>query len=171
MAEGPSAVTSSLPKATTATAMLRGRTDSPLRSVDAVTYSNSSDCDTFVSDSVDSVSADSETTLFSTKFPSIRPTILKLENFRRSPQFSSITSEPTVPQPSTEQYAVSRTHNLSFSELSYSVKTGIKRGTFYLQYLCPKCVSLPSNDHRARYRHAGTSKVLQDWEGVLFGVH
>jgi hypothetical protein len=138
--------------------MLSGSTNRPPTNVGpcAVACSLYSDCDTFVSDSVHSVSADGETTLINTRLAAKRLATLKLENFRYSPRLSSLTTGSTNPQSSTEQYVASRTLNLSFSELSYSVKTGIKRGRFQKQYLCPKCKCLPSTEHRAQFRRAGT---------------
>lgn len=126
MAEGPDSVTS---------AILRSSTNTPPTSVGPynIACSISSDCDNFISDSVESVSADSETILFNTRLAAKRPATLKLENCRHPPHLSPITTVSTSPQPSIEQYAASRTLNLSFSELSYSVKTGIRRGRSQLQ--------------------------------------
>lgn len=126
MAEGNSASTS---RATVTTAVVLGETSSSSTNarVCAVAYSNSSDCDT--SDSICSVAADSTTTLFSARLAARRPHIPKLDTLRQPPPHSSPTLVSTVPQPTTEQCA-SRAVSISFSELSYSVKTGIKRGTF-----------------------------------------
>jgi hypothetical protein len=123
MAEGPASVTSSRPSVT-------GGTNSSSRNVCTVAYSDSSGCDTFISDSSGSVAADSATTLFSARLAARRPQIPKLEPLRHSPPLSSPTLVSAIPQSSTEQCASSRAVNISFSELSYSVKTGIKRGRF-----------------------------------------
>jgi hypothetical protein len=127
MAEDTASATASPLRAPTA--MVLGSANSQSTSVCTVVCSNSSDCDTSVSDCVSSVSADSKTTLFNARLTARRPKSLKLETVTHSHSLSSPTSVSSIPVPSTQQYATSKTVNLSFSELSYSVKTGIKRGT------------------------------------------
>jgi hypothetical protein len=126
MAEGKASVIPSRTRVTTAVVL--GDTSSSSTNICTVGYSNASDCDT--SDSICSVDSDSTTTLFSARLAARRPHIPKLETLRHSPPHSSPTLGSTIPQPTTEQCASSRAVNISFSELSYSVKTGIKRGTF-----------------------------------------
>ncbi|XP_023702626.1 ATP-binding cassette sub-family G member 4 isoform X2 [Cryptotermes secundus] len=122
MAEGNASASCS--RTTVTTAVVLGNTNSSSTHVSAVVHSNSSDCDT--SDSICSVAAES-TTLFSAILAARRPHIPKLETLRHSPPQCSPTLISTVPQPTTEQCDSSRTLSISFSELSYSVKTGIKR--------------------------------------------
>jgi hypothetical protein len=127
MAEGSVSATSS--RTTVTTAVLQGDTNSSSTNVCTVAYSNSSDCDT--SDSICSAAADGTKTLFSARLAGIRPHIPTLETLRHSPPpHSSPRLLSTIPQPTTEQCFSSRAVNISFSELSYTVKTGIKRGTF-----------------------------------------
>jgi hypothetical protein len=110
------------------TAVVLGDTSSSSTNVCTVAYSNSSDC--YTSDTICNVAADSTTTLFSARLAARRPHIPKLETLRHSSPHSSPTLVSTVPQSTTEQFASSRAVNISFNELSYTVKTGIKRGTF-----------------------------------------
>lgn len=124
MAERNASVTSSRTTVNTTTVVLDD-TNSSLTNVCTVAYSNSSDCDT--SDSICSAAADTTKTLFSARTTGRRPHIPKLETLRHSPPHSSPTLVSTISQPTTEQCTSSRAVNISFSELSYSVKTGIKR--------------------------------------------
>jgi hypothetical protein len=126
MADGKASVASSRTSVTTAVVL--GDTNSSSTNVCTVAYSNSSDCDT--SDNICSVATDSATTLFSARLAARRPHIPKLETLRHSPPHSSPTLISTIPQPTTEQCASSRPVSISFNELSYTVKTGIKRGRF-----------------------------------------
>lgn len=123
MAEGTASVSSPLTRVTTGTVL--GDTDSSSTNVCTVAHSNSSDCG-----SIRSVAAESTTTLLSARLAARRLHIPKLETLRHSPPHSSPTLVSTIPQPTNEQCTSSRAVTISFSELSYSVKTGIKRGTF-----------------------------------------
>jgi len=105
-----------------------GSTKSPSTNVRAVLCSSSSECDNVASDtSAASVGVESKTTV-NTKFAARRPPPLKLETFTHSPPLTSSTLV-TTPQPSTEHFTTRPIH-ISFSEISYYVKTGIKRGKF-----------------------------------------
>jgi len=118
-------VTSSSSRETT----LLDSTNCPSTNVRTVLRSSSSECDYLASDtSAASVGVDSKTTV-NTKFAARRPPPLKLETFTHSPPLSSSTLV-TAPQPSTENFTETRPIHISFSEISYYVKTGIKRGKF-----------------------------------------
>jgi len=118
-------VTSSSSRETT----LLDSTDCPSTKVRAVLCSSSSECDNLASDtSAASVGVDSKTTV-NTKFAARRPPPLKLETFTHSPPLTSPTLV-TPTQPSTEHFTATRPIHISFSDISYYVKTGIKRGRF-----------------------------------------
>ena len=118
-------VTSSSSRETT----FLGSTDNTSTKVRAVLCSSSRECDNFASDtSAASVGIDSKTTV-NTKLAARRPAPLKLETPTHSPPHPSATLV-TTPQPSTEHFTPTRPVHICFSDISYYVKTGIKRGTF-----------------------------------------
>lgn len=106
-------------------ANLLGSTNSPSANVRAELCSSASECENFTSDS--STGVDSKTTV-NTKLSARKPPPLKLETLVHSRPLSSSTLITT--QSTTEQRAATRAIHICFSEISYYVKTGIKRGTF-----------------------------------------
>lgn len=109
---------------------LLGSTNSPSTNVPAVLCSSSSECDHFASDtSAASVGVDSKATV-NTKLAVRRPPPLTLETSTHSSPLTSSTVVTTAPQPSTERFTATRHIHINFSDISYYVKTGIKRGKF-----------------------------------------